>query len=79
MSRRYPRHKGWIRPVRKGFRFACCDCHLVHVMQFRVIKGRAEFLVERDNRATSAMRRHRPILARKTVAAQRIAQRNARK
>lgn len=46
----------WIQPVRRGYRLACCDCSLVHTMDFRVHKGRAQFRVFRNNRATSAMR-----------------------
>jgi hypothetical protein len=47
----------WIQPVRRDYRLACCDCGLVHSLDFRVRKGRAQFRVSRNNRATAAMRR----------------------
>lgn len=30
----------WIRPVRHGFRMRCCDCGLIHRMDFRIMKNR---------------------------------------
>lgn len=55
----------WIQPKRLGYKMACCDCGLVHQLNFRVIKyggGRQcfiQFQVKRDNRATAAVRRFR--------------------
>jgi len=49
---------GWEYPVQKGFKLACCDCGLVHTMDFRVVDGEVEFKVKRDNRATGQIRRH---------------------
>jgi hypothetical protein len=54
-----PEANEWIQPVREGYRAACCDCGLVHEVDFRVVKGRAQFRVRRNNRATAAMRRKR--------------------
>lgn len=48
----------WIRPVETGYKLACCDCSLVHNMDFRVNEDRAEFRVSRNNRSTAQMRRH---------------------
>ena len=51
---------GWTRrvqPRRRGYGFACCDCSLVHVMDFRVYRGRAQFRAKRDKRKTAALRR----------------------
>ena len=48
---------GWIWPVPDGYRFRCCDCDLVHVMQFRVDDGDVGMRLKRDNRATAARRR----------------------
>ena len=32
-------HDGeWVQPVRKGYRMKCCDCGLVHVLNFRLLK-----------------------------------------
>ena len=47
----------WVMPIRRGYKMACCDCGLVHKLDFRVRKGKIEFRVFRDNRATAAMRR----------------------
>jgi hypothetical protein len=35
----------------------CCDCGLVHRMDFRIVKGRVQFRPFRDKRATAAARR----------------------
>lgn len=53
----YLQHDGeWIEPE-KNYLMACCDCSLVHKMEFRVVKGRVQFRAWRDKRATAA-RRH---------------------
>jgi len=46
-----------VYPIRRGYRMMCCDCGLVHEMDFRVKDGRIEFRVFRDNRATGQARR----------------------
>ncbi len=46
----------WVRPIRKGYRVACCDCGLVHVINIRVRKNLVEYQVFRDNRATARRR-----------------------
>lgn len=28
----------WVQPLMKGYLFKCCDCGLVHEMQFRSLK-----------------------------------------
>lgn len=28
----------WVSPIPKGYRMACCDCGLVHDMEFEVLK-----------------------------------------
>lgn len=53
----------WVHPL-PGYRFACCECGLVHEMQFDVgegsngEKGVVIFRARRHNRATSATRRY---------------------
>ena len=49
----------WIQPIRKGYRMECCDCGLVHTMDFRVRNGRAQFRADRDSRRTAIRRRAR--------------------
>jgi len=49
----------WIRPYMHGYKFCCCDCGLVHFLQFRIVPEDfcVEFRVKRDNRATGQSRR----------------------
>lgn len=51
----------WIRPKRKGYKMACCDCGLVHNLDFRVRKEWrglvVEFRASRNSRATGQIRR----------------------
>jgi hypothetical protein len=49
----------WVQPVRRGYKMAYCDCGLVHRMDFRVVEGRVQFRVARDNRSTAMKRRWR--------------------
>lgn len=46
----------------RGYRIQCCDCGLVHVLDFHVFHhGRGHkitFRVRRDKRATANARRH---------------------
>lgn len=74
MGKRYERYSAykdgwscWVYPIhgvgKRNYRLACCDCSLVHEIQFRVVKedsGRisVKFRVSRNNRATAAKRRH---------------------
>lgn len=39
----------WIQPVRRGYKMACCDCGLVHKLDFRIKKARVQFAASRDN------------------------------
>lgn len=47
----------WIRPTKRGFREQCCDCSLIHVLDFRIVDGAIEFRTRRDDKATAAARR----------------------
>lgn len=53
----------WIRPITSGYKLTCCDCGLVHEMDFRVTDHDhpVEFRVRRDNRATGQVRRHNAV------------------
>jgi hypothetical protein len=47
----------WIQPIKKGYKMMCCDCGLVHLIDFRFYHRRIQFRVDRDNRATGQARR----------------------
>jgi hypothetical protein len=58
----------WTRPRLRNFREQCCDCGLIHRLDFRIVDGRKgvharlrglkiEFRTRRDDRATAAARR----------------------
>ena len=48
---------GWTRPRLRNFREQCCDCGLIHRLDFRIVDGKVEFRTRRDDRATAAARR----------------------
>lgn len=54
-----PKAGEWVQPIRRGYKLACCDCGLVHTVDFRIRRGRVQFRVFRNNRSTALMRRHR--------------------
>jgi hypothetical protein len=58
----------WTRPRLRNFREQCCECGLIHRLDFRIVDGRkgararlprvhVEFRTRRDDRATAAARR----------------------
>ena len=48
----------WVQPVRKGYRMQCCDCGLVHVLDFMVIHtGRGATIKFRARRLSQMKRR----------------------
>jgi hypothetical protein len=59
----------WQMPILKGYKMACCDCGLVHTINFKIIqeadqdkevKGvRILMQASRNKRATGQMRRHK--------------------
>lgn len=49
----------WVQPIRRGYKMCCCDCGLVHDMDFRIVKGRAQFRASRNMRSTALVRRHK--------------------
>ena len=46
----------WYRPTLKH-KERCCDCKLVHKVEYKVVEGEIWMRVWRDERATSALRR----------------------
>jgi hypothetical protein len=57
MAYQQPAEGEWVQPVRRGYKMACCDCGLVHVLDFRVQRNRVQFRVFRHARATGQLRR----------------------
>lgn len=49
----------WVEPIRRGYKLRCCDCELIHTINFRVVKGRIQLQAFRDYRATAAARRRK--------------------
>ena len=51
----------WVYPNRRLYKMACCDCGLVHDMQFKLLPrglGKAiVFRARRNNKSTGQMRR----------------------
>jgi hypothetical protein len=47
----------WVSPVRKGYFLVCCDCGLVHEMDFRIHKKHIEFRCFSAPRRTGQIRR----------------------
>lgn len=47
----------WIRVPKRGYKEQCCDCSLVHRMNFRIIDGKyIEIQTFRDPKATGGAR-----------------------
>jgi hypothetical protein len=61
MRYRTAKSNEWIRPIRTGYKMMCCDCGLVHEIDFKIKKwGRGHKLIfraRRNERATAAARR----------------------
>lgn len=52
----------WFEPLHRGYLLACCDCALVHRVDFRIAytktrRPKIQMRVHRHERATAAMRR----------------------
>lgn len=58
MTYERPKAGQWVQPVRRGYRLQCCDCGLVHRLDFRIHEGRVQFRAWRHERATGQIRRH---------------------
>lgn len=39
----------WVQPVRRGYRMQCCDCGLIHLVDFRIELGRVQFRMRRQS------------------------------
>lgn len=52
-----PKPNEWIQPISENYRMMCCDCGLVHELDFRIHKKRVQFRARRNNRSTAQARR----------------------
>ena len=59
-----PKSGEWVQPIRRGYLYCCCDCALVHKMDFRVYRGRAQFRVWRDKGNTKRARKQFRVIVR---------------
>ena len=48
----------WFAPKMDGWKMACCDCGLVHDVEFRVVDGEVQMRAKRNARSTAARRRN---------------------
>ena len=61
-TRKYPKQKAgkWVQPVMRGYLMACCDCCLVHRLDFRIVgvrKPAVQFRAYRHIGQTRALRK----------------------
>ena len=47
----------WIQPIMSGWKMSCCDCGLVHKIEFRIVGDVVQIRSARDNRATGQKRK----------------------
>lgn len=52
-----PKPMEWVQPIKRGYLMACCDCGLVHRMNFRIVNGRVQFQADRAPKYTARVRR----------------------
>jgi len=58
---KYVKAGEWVQPKTKGYRLQCCDCGLVHKMEFRVMKGLVQLRAWRAALETRRVRMARGI------------------
>lgn len=52
----------WHEPIHNGYKMVCCDCGLVHDVDFRIRDfDQVQMRVRRNNRSTALVRRHHNI------------------
>lgn len=54
----------WVQPILRGYSMVCCDCGLVHTINFRIKDGRIQLQGFRDEEATRYLRRRAKIRVR---------------
>lgn len=66
---RFPTQKAgrWVQPVERGYLMGCCDCGLVHRLDFRIVgirKQRVQFRAYRHIGQTKALRKRNGVTIR---------------
>ncbi len=51
----------WQQPITRGYKLVCCDCALVHHMEFRIYRGKIQFRAARADRLTVQLRKREGI------------------
>lgn len=54
-----PQDNEWVQPIRRGYKMMCCDCGLVHEIDFRIVRGHIQFRARRNTRSTAVARRYK--------------------
>jgi hypothetical protein len=52
-----PQEAEWVKPIMNKYKMSCCDCGLVHDLDFKIENKRVLFRAFRNNRATGQIRR----------------------
>ena len=58
----------WFEPRLRGYRLMCCDCGLVHRVDFRIYRGQIQMRAVRHPGATAVARRNTPVWIRLKLA-----------
>jgi hypothetical protein len=53
----------WIRVPKRGYKEQCCDCGLIHRLNFRIVDGQIEIQTFRDARATGGARKNKAAIS----------------
>jgi hypothetical protein len=53
-----PDNNEWYSPKMKGYKLGCCDCGLVHIIDFRIVGKHIEMRANRNERSTGQKRRY---------------------
>ena len=65
----HPKEGTWVQPIFKGYLLSCCDCGLIHQMDFRIVYpkgkeaklGRVQFRAFRARKLTAEYRKQERI------------------
>lgn len=49
----------WVQPIKKGYKMACCNCGLVHTVNFRIVNRKVQLQAFRNNKSTGQHRRNK--------------------